>query len=367
MSTRLSARFQHFFLSLLSVLALAEGARAATLEQETIARLDQIRAIRPGQGAETLATYDRMLDATWQFLNSHKPAVLPILRGQLSAELARNQPNDSILLDVGFFLHENDDSPEGKALARDGLFRLNPRSAVVSENRNELFNFVHAAAEDGDPRSLVLIDREFLSSDDKIFIPQHALNLDATMVCVFLYGAYGPDSEPALSAKLRDPSVSKRVLEILAWLGSPESLKAVGEALSAAPNYETFSRVTAYMMQAGGPAGKEFMLHVSPERLDEKSRQYLTKIKSAVQKTSYEAIRNSFVRIPGDKHLSDAEVKSRLNAMFASFGTDDRTSPMAILDSGLRRSSIQGQLAHLRRSVRIALIRLVVLARRQHF
>src|SRR6266702_623127 len=227
------------------------GASAATLEQETLTQLNLIRAIQAGRTEGTYAAYNKQMDAAWQFFAANKPQVLPILRSQLKAELAREQPSDLVLLDIGFFLNENE-AGEGKSLARDALFRLNPRSPIIEANHKELFEFIHTVAQDHDPRVLDLIDSEFLSSDQKIFVPQHALELDGTLACVFLYGAYGEDSERALRARLRDRSAVKRVLEVLAWLGSPDSVQAVGDALSASPNYETFSRVTSFMMQAGG-------------------------------------------------------------------------------------------------------------------
>jgi hypothetical protein len=309
-------------------------AGAATLEQETAAKIEQIRAIRAGQNKATMATYNQEMDASWNFYASHKPEILPILRAQLETEVDREQPNDMVLLDVGLFIHENDNS-EGKALAREALFRLNPRAAVINENWKELFELVHGAAEDHDARVLELIDRSFLTSDQKIFIPQHALQLDGTLICVFLYGTYGADAEPHLRAKLQDHSLTQRILEVLVWLGSPDSLPKVGDLLSVSPNYETFSRVTAFMMQAAGPAGRDFMLKLDPSRLDSQSREYLSKIHSAIQAMSLETIRSSLASLPGDKELTDAEVRTRIDSMIANYGKDDRTSPLAILDSGI--------------------------------
>jgi hypothetical protein len=40
-------------------------------------------------------------------------------------------------------------------------------------------------------------------------------------------------------------------------------------------------------------------------------------------------------RRTGDQKLSPTEMKSRLDAMIANYGQDDRTSPVAVLDSGL--------------------------------
>ena len=77
-----------------------------------------------------MEAYNRQMDSAWKFYASHKPGILPILRAQLNAEIAREQPRDLVLLDVGLFVHENDGA-EGKALARDALFRLNPRVAII--------------------------------------------------------------------------------------------------------------------------------------------------------------------------------------------------------------------------------------------
>ncbi|HWX27286.1 MAG TPA: hypothetical protein VNZ53_07595 [Steroidobacteraceae bacterium] len=336
-------------MSLLGILAIvvATTTGAATLEQETATKIEQIRAIKAWQNSATMATYNQEMDAAWQYYSSHRPDVLPILRAQLKAEIAREQPSDLVLLDVGLFIHENDSS-EGKTLARQALFRLNPRAAIVNENWKELFELVHGAAEDHDARVIDLIDRNFLTSDQKIFIPQHALQLDGTLICVFLYGTYGTDAETHLREKLQDHSVTRRVLELLVWLGSPDSVNQVGEVLSGSPNYETFSRVTAFMMQAGGPAGRDFMLKLDASKLDPQSREYLSKIHSAIQTMSFETIRGSLAGFPGDKKLADPEVKLRIQAMIANYGQDDRTSPLAILDSALGPDSLIASLLKVR-------------------
>jgi hypothetical protein len=331
-----------------ALLAARLGAvSAATLEEETSVRLNQLRAVQAGQSAEENDSYNKQMDAAWQFFTAHEAQVLPILRRQLKAEIARVQPSDLILLDVGYFVHEHDKG-DGTGLARDALFRLDPHASIIEFNWKELFEFAHAAAEDHDPRVLDLIDKAFLPSDQKVFIPQHALELNGTLICVFLYGAYGTEAERALISKIGDRSVAKRTLEILGWLGSPESVKAVSEALSAYPNYETLSRVTSFMMQMAGPAGREFMLTLAPGQLDDKSRQYLLKIHPALQEVSFEAIERSFAGLPGDKKLSDAEIKSRLASMIAKFGKDDRTNPLAILDSGLGSDFLIAELLKIR-------------------
>lgn len=327
--------------------AAAAPAGAATLEAQTAEKLQQIRAIRPGQGDQADDAYNKQLDAAWEFFNTNKQQVLPVLRRLLKAEIEAREPNNLVLLDIGWYLHESE-LPDGKTLGREALFRLDPRAPIIEWNRKEFFELVHGAAEDHDPRVLTLIDSEFLRSDKKIVIPEHSLELDGTVVCVFLYGAYGADAESAVRAKLTDRSSANRAIEILIWLGSPESLQAVGAALSAAPNYETLSRVAAYMMQAAGPAGRDFMLKLDPKVLDAQGRDFLSKNRGAVQATTFDSIRKSSESLPGDKRLSDDEVKTRLNAMIANFGKADRTSPLAILDSGLPGNFLIAQLLEAR-------------------
>lgn len=340
------ARLGRFMWLLLLALVPLLGS-AATLQEETAARVNQIRAIRAGQSGSTIDTYNKQMDEAWKFFASNRPKVLPLLRGHLKRELAESQPNDMVLLDIGYFVHIHDGA-EGKALAFDALFRLNPLAPVVVENIKGLFEFAHAAARLRDPRVVELIDKAFLPFDRRVFIPQHALTLNGTLLCVFLYGAYGPEAELALMEKLKDKGLAKRALEILIWLGSPESLPQVAEALKASPDFETIARVTSYMMEAAGPQGRSFMLELQAGSFDERSRQYLASIQGPVRNMSYEPIRASFARLPGDKALPDVQVKERLAAMIKNFGKDERTSPLAVLDSGLSADFLIAELVKVR-------------------
>ena len=326
---------------------LFNPAQAATLEDETTSHIETLRAIRASHDQATLENYNRQMNSAWQFFDRHKPQVLPILRRQLRSELVQAQPNDLILLDVGLYLHEND-AAEGKAVARDSLFRLNPHSPVVDENHQELFDLVHAVAEDHDPRVLPLIDQVFLRSDEKLFIPQHSLELDGTLTCVFLYGAYGGESETLLRAKLSDPSVARRALEVLIWLGTPKSVKEVGDTLARMPDYDTLARVSSFMMEDGGPAGRDFMLALDPNKLDARSRQYLAAIRGKILEVSFDSMKQSFASLADNSHLSDEQLKARLQLMIANDGKDDQTNPMAVLNSGLDTNFLVAQLLEVR-------------------
>ncbi len=86
-------------LGLGALLAVTLGAvSAATLEEETSVRLNQLRAIKAGQSAAVNDSYNRQMDAAWQFFTANQTQVLPILRRQLKAEIAQGRPSDLILL-----------------------------------------------------------------------------------------------------------------------------------------------------------------------------------------------------------------------------------------------------------------------------
>src|SRR5262245_6981871 len=320
---------------------------AATIEQETIARLNQIRAIRAVSDSKAIEQYNKQMDEAWQFFSANKTLVLPILRNQLKDELTRPQRSDLLLLDVGLFVHSHDNA-DGKDIAKGALFALNPRAAIVQANNQELFEFAHAVAREHDSRAPAFIDRAFLASDQKVFVPQHALTLDPTLICAYLFGVYGPESEAYLRTRLADKAVSKRIIEILVWIGSPDSIGDVKGALTASPDYDTLIRATSYMMQSAGPAGRAFMVSLDSNRLDAKAQQYLTKIRKAAQDVSFQSMQAAFSRFPGESKLSDDEVKRRLGAMNRNFGRDDKTSPLAILGSGVNAELLIAELIRIR-------------------
>ena len=208
---------KHLFRGLVTLLlpVVTVASAAATIEQETITRLTQIRAIRVVSNSKAIEQYNKQMDDNWQFFSANKTQVLPILRNQLKDELIRPQPSDLLLLDVGFFVHSHDNS-DGKEIAKSALFALNPDVAIVRANNKELFEFAHAVAREHDQRTLAFIDHAFLSSDQKVFIPQHALTLDPTLICVYLFGVYGPESEEYLTRfiheNLRNPVKCKNQL-----------------------------------------------------------------------------------------------------------------------------------------------------------
>jgi len=339
----LSAWFQ--FAVLLAL--VASYARADSLEQQIDRHLDQVRAIRMVTDERLLNQYNSEMDAGWRLFSTDKVRSLPILRARLKSETAATQPSDLVLLDTGYYVYLNDQA-EGKAVARDALERVDFRDPVVVANNKELFEFMHELAKNHDPAVLPLIERAFLGSNDSIFIPTHALKLDGTLMCAFLYGAYGPESEQTLRRKLSDKAVAKRVMEILVWIGTPASLPDVSRTLADSPNYDVFARATSYMMQVAGPAGRSYLLSLDPKTLDSRSQQYLAKVRNDIEHTSFATFKAALSGISGEQHLSDEELLKRLDTMIKNYGADDKTSPVAVLNSGLPAQVLIGKLTAVR-------------------
>lgn len=318
---------------------------AASLENQALAHVETLRAIRPATDAKAAERYNRQLEEAWKFFIAQRKDVSLTLRRQLAAELRKTARNDFILLDLGYFLYVHGE-PADREIARTALFALDPRAEIIRFNRQELFEFAHQVAGEGDERVLPLVDTAFLRERVSIRIPERNLTLDETAACVFLYGAYGPGAEAHLRRLLADKAVARKVLDILIWIGSPESNAAVQSAM-AAKDHETFVRGATFLMTMGGPQGRWQLLNLSARDLDTRSREYYAKIRKPVEDTTFRELRKRFGEEPAAP-LPDEELKRRIAAMNAGYGRDVRVSPAAILDSGLPREFLIEQLSRTR-------------------
>ena len=326
---------------------VASGSSAQTIEQQALAHLEKIKAVRADADENTVAGYNKSMDEAWKFFDANKAAVLPVLRREIGTELRTARPNDMLLLDVGYYLRLQGDTSD-KELAKEALFKLNPTSRVVYLNHQQLFDFAYSVAAEQDPRVLPFVDRAFLRQKMIAYVPQHSLTLNETLVCVFLYGVHGPASEAHLRNLLKDKSVTRKVIEILIWIGSPESVSEVRDAMVADRNFETFSRGTAFMMKAGGREGRAAMLALTPKDFDAQSLEYFQKVRPLIEATSYETLRKPFSRDGDFAPLGEDVLKKRLADMYNNNGKDDITDPRAILDSTLPRSFLINELVRIR-------------------
>ncbi len=327
--------------------AYASPAPAGEAGQETRAHVANIRAIKAGGDKQTLDRYNKQMDQAWAYFNAHLQQSLPVLRTELSQELKQTRPNPLILLDLGYFVARQEDEDD-KALARRALLAIDPAADIIRANQQELFEFAYLAASSQDPELLPFFDRAFVKGSVTAFVPQHVLSLDETLVCVFIYGKYGKAGEQHLRPLLADPAVANRVIEVLIWTGSPDSVPAVREAMLSRRDYDTFVRATTFMMMAGGPEGRTAMLAIDPAKFDAKAREYYRDNRGDIERASYAQQAKQFEGFSGSAHLGDAELKSRLAAMYEHYGKDDNANPMAILNSGLPRQFLADQLVRIR-------------------
>jgi hypothetical protein len=331
-----------------------EPAPIPTAQRQAAAHVERMRTIRAASSPDEARRYNAWLEEAWKFFLANPKDAVPVLRRELAVEMARKPRNDFMLLDLGYFLHEHGEARD-RAPAREALLALDPAAAVMRFNEQELFEFTHAAASDGDARVLDFIDRAYLRASRTLSVATQAaaapgqgappaLNLDATGLCVVLYGSYGPGAESHLARLLRDPAVRRRVLETLIWIGTPESNADVREVMNAAgQDYETFVRAATFLIRAGGPQGRFFLLGVNPRTLDARTRDYYAKIRKGVQDTSFAELAKAF-DTQAHARLPDEELKRRLAALNSGYGSGERVPPEAIVRSTLPRAFLVEQL-----------------------
>jgi hypothetical protein len=334
----------------LALALVATPSWGAPVDEEVGARIEALRKITPGQPAEVVKGYNAQMDAAWNYFDANRAAALPVIRRKLAAELDSALPSQMVLLDIGYYLVARGD-PTDVSLATKALLRVDPAAAIVSENQQQLFYLSHrVAANVEDDRLADFLHRAFLARKVEAFVPQHAMTLDATLTCVFVYGLQGKRGEAQLRRALSDPAVRLRALEALVWVGSSESVDAVVQAMSPPSGHEAFIRGVAFMMMTAGPRGREALLAMNADKLDPESRKYFDQVSPDIRATTYAQIRQAVQGIPGDRNLSPAVVRERLVEMVREGRQDRRTSPGAILDANVPAKEVVSALEKFRQA-----------------
>lgn len=285
-------------------LGAAAAAAPVTPEREALAHVERIRAVKPGADAKQAADYNKQLEDAWKYFMASKRVALPVIRRELAAELKRNPRSDFVLLDLGYFLHIHGE-PADRELAHTALFTLNPAAEILRWNQQELFEFTQVVAVTREPRVLDFIDRAFLRGKIAVRMPAQGLMLDETAACVFLYGGYGQGAEEHLRRKLADPAVTHRALDVLIWIGTPESNVDVRSAM--ARDYEAYVRGATFLMGMGGPQGRFFLLNNPPRSPDARIQEYYAKVKPVAQAASFAELRKVIVAAGGNASTLDSD------------------------------------------------------------
>ena len=121
---------------------------------DEIGRRDSTAAARRADeaGLDTDAV-NAKLDEAWQFFSANESTVMPLLRLELESELALEQPNQMLILDIGRYVRLQPDAGD-KELGLRAFFAIDPDAEVVRWNDQNLFMYAYDVARDRDPRSV---------------------------------------------------------------------------------------------------------------------------------------------------------------------------------------------------------------------
>jgi hypothetical protein len=337
--------------ALAAALCLGGAAGAAPVADETLARLAQMRALPAVTDAQEGARQRGELDAAWRWFGNHKMEALPVLRRELALELKKAKPNQLMLLDVGYFLRSLGEPSDG-ALAMQALLRIDPEGAVPKSQGGQLFRFVHAMARERDARLLPLMDKAFLRGQVTVLLPQQGTTLDETSVCIYLYGQYGAAAERHLRGLLGDAAVVNRALEVLMWVGSPDSVPAVAALLNTADS-DTFARAATFLLRAGGPQGRDALRAFDPRPLQGKALEFYRQTAGQLNRVSFETlVAQLSEQLDGTpapvRGLDEAGARQALAQLNASYGSYDGIQPDTIARAALPRQALIDELIRVR-------------------
>ena len=337
--------------ALAAALCLGAAVHAAPVADETLARLAQIRALPAATEAADAQRQRGELDAAWRWFGNHKAEALPVLRRELALELKKAQPNQLVLLDVGYFLRALGE-PADTQLALQALLRIDPEGVGPKSQGAQLFRFAHALAREHDERLFPLLDKAFLRGQVTVLLPQQGYTVDETSVCIYLYGQYGAAAERHLRGLLGDATVVNRALEVLMWVGSPDSVPAVAALLNTADS-DTFARAATFLLRAGGPQGRDALRAFDPRGLQGKALEFYRQTAGQLNGMGFETLAGQLAE-QGEgnaapvRGLDAAAARQVFERLHASYGDYDGIQPLAIARAAPPRQALIDELLRVR-------------------
>jgi hypothetical protein len=333
--------FRFTFIAAL-LLAAVSSAAAATVaqdnvEQEIARRVEALRQLQPDPARAT--EYNRQMDESWKYYDDHAARARPALRAALAAEIAKPDRNSMVLLDIGYYLYTKGNA-QSKDVAVQALLAIDPNAPIMRQNVQQMFYFALSVADTHDPRALEFTDRTFLERDVQMALSPSNLTIDSALISTFIYGVYGEGGEKHLWPLLHDAKWEQRALEVLIWVGTPASNGAVRDAIYQYRDYETFSRAVAFLMQSGGPEGRDIVLHVDTTRLDAQAQKFYGVSKPRAEAVNADWYKGLFARSPGPDHMPDADVRKALTQLPTNAHPGQGLAPKAIYASTVPRDEL---------------------------
>src|SRR6202049_3177203 len=275
------------------------------------------------------------LDRAWKTVEALGLAAIPVVRVALVAETARaGKPDYFFLFDASHLLSTLDSQNQWDAIA-PALARIEPDDATIRANTDPYFPLCHQLAQTGRPDALSALLPFLRVKEAVVFLPQHDLTLNPTLMCVFLFGSFGPSAEDTLLERLEShPGERARILEILGWVGTAKSFGPVSKVYTPQQSYDMLLRAFSVLISLGGEPGRRFLLETRVAAMDEKFRGYSAHGQSSLLIPGFEYNACQLTKLSHEdstKLLSRAELDHLLAQMDANYGKEDVITAMTVL------------------------------------
>jgi hypothetical protein len=293
---------------------------------------------------------NQRLDRAWKTIEASGPAAIPVVRAALVAETGQpGKPDYFFLLDASHLLATLDSKNQWDAIA-PALARIDADDITIRANTEPYFRLCHQLAQTGRPDALPALLPFLRVKQAAVFLPQHDLTLNPSLICVFLFGSYGPAAEDTLVERLEShPEERARILEILRWIGTAKSFGPVSKLYIPQQPYDMLLRAFSVLIAIGGEPGRKFLLETPVAAMDEKFRSYYAHMQGSLVIPGFEFNACQLRKINHEdsaKPLSRAELDKLLARMDAENGIEDRSNGMALLLSA--GASDLSKLIHIR-------------------
>lgn len=324
---------------------------AASPTDEVERNLDLLRGITIPDGSSAIARLNERMDTAWRFLEQHKAQALPRAKAELQQETNAKSPDQFFLMDVGFFLIRND--PDVVELPLAALQHIDPTTGVIQANWQELFHFAMRLGASGKlvDSYLTEMDRIFLpnSHSVKFFAAPHWVDLNPADQIGFVYGVVGGPAAAHFDKLIAAPGQYQAlVLHTMSSVGSEADVPAVEAALYSATSFEQAAAAITALMEVGGSSGRAAVLRYDGSKTDAKTREYLNKIRNAVNGVDIAYFERQLTKVYPSKHLSKSAVRRALDQMDRHNGADDETPPIDVFRSGLPTDELIARLKKIR-------------------
>jgi hypothetical protein len=190
----------------------------------------------------------------------------PLLVDAVQKELQSSAPNKLFLLDAVYLLSRLK-SDMARVVYRV-LGMLDAKSPETEARLDEIFLIAHEAARTGLPDILTHADRLFLQNETSISLAE--IKLTPVEACLFIYGAQGSADQWLVSHLEHKHPASRRIAELAAWIGAPESAVIIERLVKETKSRDIFDAYVLYLLRFGGREGvkalKERLSDIGPEK-----------------------------------------------------------------------------------------------------